>query len=121
MSSFLGCIASLKQVDMDLRQKRHDRGVLSILVASTVLTILLLWDTHALACMLLVASMAGCLWALDLQPLWWQFYVLGLGMTCLEMLCVARGVWAYAGQHWGGVPPWLPFAWANVCAFLRLL
>ena len=106
---------------MNLRQKRQDRVVLSILVVSTVLTILLLWKMPVPTCILLAASMAGCLWALELEYLWWQFYVLGLGMTCLEALCVARGVWTYAGPLWGGVPYWLPFAWANVCAFLRLV
>jgi len=103
------------------RSLLHFRATLVLLALSTVLCLLITWKHQVLTCLVLAILQYQALWSLGVRARWQQYYTIGLAMSILEALCVRRGIWAYARPFLGGVPLWLPFAWANVCVFVRMI
>lgn len=97
------------------------RLILVFLALSTVGTILITWKNPVVTCIVLLILQYQAIWSMGVKWQWKLYFLIGLGMSILEGICIHRGIWAYTKPFIGGVPLWLPFAWANVCVFVRMI
>ena len=103
---------------MKRAQCRHCCIFLS-LAASTLHAVAIHHQSQLTASLFLLSSHLFTLTALRRLHRAPQTLLMGHAFALFEVVCVGQGVWHHLYPFALGVPLWSPFAWANICLFIR--
>ena len=103
---------------MKRAQCRHCCIFLS-LAASTLHAVMIHHQSQLTASFFLLCSHLFTLTALRRLHKAPQTLLMGQAFALFEVICVGQGVWHHLYPFALGVPLWSPFAWANICLFIR--